>query len=209
MSSDVFQGYDGVIWDYDGVILDSDEIREFGFVECLKTFPSHQVDQLLAFHRENGGLSRFVKFRHFFEVIREEKLTEERLSQLCLKFSSIMRQKLESKSLLMQCAIRQIQHNYQMGRPQFIASGSAQDELRVLCKAQDIDTYFDGIFGSPTHKNDIVAAIIKERLDLNAWCLIGDSINDFHAAEKSNIAFIGVRNESLKNRGLSYLEGWE
>ena len=209
MSSDVFQGYDGVIWDYDGVILDSDEIREFGFVDCLKAFPSHEVDQLLAFHRENGGLSRFVKFRHFFEVIRKEELTEERLSQLCAKFSSIMRQKLESKSLLLQCAIRQIQHNHQMGRPQFIASGSAQDELRVLCKAQDIDTYFDGIFGSPTHKNDIVAAIIRERPELDAWCLIGDSINDFHAAEKSNIDFFGVRNDSLKTRGNRYLEDWQ
>ena len=54
----------------------------------------------------------------------------------------------------MQCAIRQIQHNYKWVVPSSCIR-SAQDELRVLCKAQDIDTYFDGIFGSPTHKNTL------------------------------------------------------
>ena len=59
-----------IFWDFDGVILNSNKVRDSGFEIVLKDFPKNQVELLLNYHRQNGGLSRYVKFRYFFEVIR-------------------------------------------------------------------------------------------------------------------------------------------
>ena len=205
---DVFTGYDAVIWDYDGVIINSDETRELGFVRCLTDYPAEQVQLLLDFHRANGGLSRFVKFRYFFEEIRKEILTERALLNLCRDFSVIMRQTLPRRELLFESALKQLVRNTEIDRVQFIASGSAQDELRFLCREQGIEQHFAGIFGSPTPKNEIVASILRDNPNLESWCLIGDSINDFEAAKGNNIDFFGVRDQRLSHLSLKYLPIW-
>lgn len=205
---DIFAGYDAVIWDYDGVIIDSDETRELGFVRCLKDYPAEQVQLLLDFHHENGGLSRFVKFRYFFEEIRKEELTERALLNFCADFSAIMRQTLPTRELLFESALKQVVRNTEIGRIQFIASGSAQDELRFLCREQDIDSHFAGVFGSPTPKNEIVASILRENPGFKSWCLIGDSINDFEAARRNKIDFLGVNNQELMEKNDRYIHDW-
>ncbi|HIO70318.1 MAG TPA: HAD family hydrolase, partial [Campylobacterales bacterium] len=58
-----------IIFDFDGVILDSMPIREFGFRQIFKDFPKDRVEKLIEFHRKNGGWSRFIKIRYFFENI--------------------------------------------------------------------------------------------------------------------------------------------
>ena len=55
-----------ILWDFDGVILDSDKIRVEGFKQSLKDYPSNQVQALLDYHHRNGGLSRYNKFKFFF-----------------------------------------------------------------------------------------------------------------------------------------------
>lgn len=205
---DIFAGYDAVIWDYDGVIIDSDETRELGFLRCLRDYPAEQVHLLLDFHRRNGGLSRFVKFRYFFEEIRGEQLTEGALLDLCGDFSAIMRKTLPRRELLFESALKQLARNKEVERIQFIASGSAQDELRFLCSEQGMEQYFSGIFGSPTPKNEIVASILRENPGPKSWCLIGDSINDLRAAELNNIDFFGVRNRTLSSEKHRYISVW-
>ena len=59
-----------IFWDFDGVILNSNKVRDKGFETVLSGFPKEEVDKLLKFHRQNGGLSRYVKFRYFFEEIK-------------------------------------------------------------------------------------------------------------------------------------------
>ena len=89
-----------VFWDFDGVLLNSNEVRDRGFVRVLADYPQDQVNRLLSFHRQNGGLSRYVKFRYFYEEILREALDDERLAQLCASFSEIMRLLLTDKNLL-------------------------------------------------------------------------------------------------------------
>ena len=65
-----------ILWDFDGVILDSMKVRDWGFREIFKDFDSSSIEELLVFHRINGGLSRYVKIRHFFEEILCETVSE-------------------------------------------------------------------------------------------------------------------------------------
>ena len=79
-----------IFWDFDGVILNSNAIRDIGFEIVLKDFPEDQVNLLLKYHRANGGLSRYVKFRYFFEEIRNENITDEEIGELSENFSKII-----------------------------------------------------------------------------------------------------------------------
>jgi phosphoglycolate phosphatase-like HAD superfamily hydrolase len=187
-----------ILWDFDGVIMDSNSLRDRGFEEVLKTFPKTEVDALMAFHRDNGGLSRYVKFRYFFEDIRGETITDAEVNIWAQKFSEIMMKLLINHDLLIEETLKFIKvnaKNYNM----HIVSGSDQNELRQICKALDIATYFDSIHGSPTPKNDLVADLMAiHGYDTNTCLLIGDSKNDYEAAQVNGIHFMGYGNEKIK-----------
>ena len=101
-----------ILWDFDGVILDSMPIREKGFIEVLKSFPSNQVKELIKFHNLNGGLSRYVKFRYFFEKILDRTLSETELMIWADRFSAIMKKLLIDPSLLINDSLNFIKKNY-------------------------------------------------------------------------------------------------
>ena len=84
--------YKYILWDFDGVIIDSNPARILGFKTVLKDFPNEQVEKLLEFHNQNGGLSRYVKFRYLYEVILGQKAEEEQIQYLANEFSAIMKE---------------------------------------------------------------------------------------------------------------------
>lgn len=180
-----------IFWDFDGVILNSNEVRDSGFELVLKDFPKTQVELLLNYHRQNGGLSRYVKFRYFFEVILGEKVSVDKIQTYAQLFSDIMLNELKNKDLLIKDSLKFIKENkdkYIM----HIVSGSDGDELNTLCKYLEIDDLFKTISGSPTTKNDLVKNILNEYdYSLKQCILIGDSVNDYDAAVKNNINFLG------------------
>jgi phosphoglycolate phosphatase-like HAD superfamily hydrolase len=191
---------ENIFWDFDGVIVESNSIREKGFRAVLATFPDDEVEALLDFHRENGGLSRYVKFHYFFEEIKGEEISEEEINKWAAKFSVIMLNSLKDKSLLIRetnIFIKENYKNYQM----HIVSGSDQTELRELCISLEIDHFFKSIHGSPTPKNDLVKMIIeKHNYEPDSGILIGDSINDYEAAKVNNLHFQAFGNKELESR---------
>ena len=189
-----------LFWDFDGVIMNSNAVRDRGFEEVLKEYPQTEVDALMAFHRENGGLSRYVKFRHFFEDIRRESITEAEVNIWADKFSKIMTQLLINPELLIQETLNFIKANTEK-YTMHIVSGSDQTELRHICKSLDIAQYFLSIHGSPTPKNNLVADLLEEKSYNKSTCLlIGDSRNDFEAAQVNAILFMGYGNENIKTK---------
>lgn len=178
-----------IFWDFDGVIMNSNSIRDFGFQFCLTDFPQNQIDELMVYHRLNGGLSRYNKFRYFFEKIREEEVSDATILDLSQKFSSIMKVKLCDKNLLIKETINFIKLNCK-NFTFHITSGSDENELRFICKELDISAYFKSIHGSPTPKNQLVKDLLINNNYATKNCLlIGDSINDFDAANVNGIYF--------------------
>lgn len=192
-----------IFWDFDGVLLNSNPIRDRGFEEVLKDYPEEQVKELLSFHQANGGLSRYVKFRYFFETIRGESVSDEQIQEWANRFSDIMRKLLTDPSLQIAETIAYVMawhDKIQM----YIVSGSDQEELRFLCREHDIAQYFKRIHGSPIPKKEWVKAILQEESIDEAGCvLIGDSINDYEAASANNISFLAYNNNDLINRGFT------
>lgn len=186
-----------IFWDFDGVLIDSNTIRNDGFEMVLNDFPREQVSKLLTFHQNNGGLSRYVKFRYFFEEIRKENISNEQLYEWSKLFSSIMRDKLINPNLLIKETIHFVKENYKT-LIMHIVSGSDENELKYICKSQNIDTYFKSIHGSPTPKNELIKdLIIRNNYNSENCVLVGDSINDYEAAIENNISFVAYNNSSL------------
>lgn len=203
--------YPVILWDFDGVILDSMGVRDLGFEIVLKDFPNDQVDELMKYHRANGGLSRYVKFRYFFETIRGEKITKQRLSELAQQFSEVMLRELPKTEHIIPQTLAFIQEQHQKGKEQHIVSGSDQIELRILCQKLGLSPYFQSIQGSPAPKSELVANILKNQSRLaSEYCLIGDSHNDYDAARVNGIDFLGFNNESLVGlEGAKYIKTFE
>jgi len=187
-----------IFWDFDGVLMNSNAIRDQGFEEVLRNYPQDQVDELMVFHQNNGGLSRYVKFRHFFEKIRGEFLSDEEINKWAAKFSVIMRQLLVNQDLLIQETLEFVKKNYTK-ISMHIVSGSDQEELRYLCKVMGIHNYFTSINGSPKPKTKWVAEILKEYQYEPEFCfLVGDSRNDFEAAMDNQLDFVGYNDEQIE-----------
>lgn len=190
-----------VLWDFDGVILDSMKVRDWGFEEIFKDFDQELIEKLLAFHRKNGGLSRYVKIRYFFEELLGKSINEQEVLEYAQKFSVLMRKELTNSKNLILDAIEFINKNHQ-NYNFHIVSGSDQEELRFLNKELGIDQYFISIHGSPTSKKELVANLLEvHNYRKESTCLIGDSINDYNAAEANNIIFYNYNNKSIRNYG--------
>lgn len=189
--------WQAIFWDFDGVLMNSNEIRDAGFSEVLNEFPKEQVDALLKFHRKNGGLSRYVKFRYFFENIRKEEIAEEGVTQWAQKFSEVMLKNLVNAELLIAETLNFVKKNE--NTPMHIVSGSDQKELRFLCTQLHIDQFFSSIHGSPTPKKELVRLILTQQGYAPENCiLVGDSINDYEAAQDNGVAFQAYNNKKLE-----------
>ena len=72
-----------------------------------------------------------------------------------------------------------------------ISSATPINELIKICKKKKIFSYFKSINGYPLTKKEHINFIIeKNNLNIKEIVYIGDSLNDFKAAEFFNINFI-------------------
>lgn len=204
-----FTGKTCIFWDFDGVILDSMKVREEGFWAVLASFIASQIDELLSFHRKNGGLSRYVKFEYFLVEIMGNEKNDGKVQQWSEKFLEIMRKHLTSKDRLIPEVIEFIKKNKELYH-MYIVSGSDGDELRFLCDQLEIIEYFESIHRSPTPKIILVRKLMEEKAyNPKETCLIGDSINDFKASRSNDIQFFGYNNLDLKAKGFMYINSFK
>ena len=197
-----------ILWDFDGVILDSMKVRDWGFEEIFKEYDRLMVDQLLDYHRINGGLSRYVKIRYFFEELLGQSITEEVVLEYANKFSILMKKELTNKKNLIKDSVEFIKNNHKKYNFH-VVSGSDQEELRFLNKELGMDQYFISIHGSPTPKKQLVETLIqKYQYNKESVCLIGDSINDYEAAVFNEIKFIGYNNNKLYDLSQKYIKSF-
>ena len=190
-----------ILWDFDGVILNSMKVRDWGFEEIFKNFDQELINELLIFHRKNGGLSRYVKIRYFYEKILSKSISIEKIDKYAESFSVLMKMELIKSENLILDSLDYIKTNHQKYNFH-IVSGSDQLELRFLCKELKIAQYFNSIHGSPTPKNQLVSNLLDTyQYDKENTCLIGDSINDYEAAEYNEISFFNYNNNEIRSLG--------
>lgn len=189
-----------ILWDFDGVILDSMPIRDYGFRKIFENYPVELVEEFISYHKINGGLSRFHKIKYFYNTLLSKEISKEQIQEYADKFTTIMKEQLINKKYLIQESVDFIKANHK-NYNFHIVSGSEHHELNYLCEKLDLAEYFLSINGSPTPKNELVKNLLeKEKYKKEDTILIGDSINDYEAANVNGIEFYGYNNLDLKQQ---------
>ena len=197
-----------ILFDFDGVILDSMPIRDYGFKEIFKDFDDDLVNKLLEYHNQNGGLSRYVKIKYFYNKLLKQEISEEKITNYADNFSKIMKIELVDKRYLIADTLKFIKESYKKYNLH-IVSGSDERELQYLCKELRIDSFFQSVNGSPTHKNILVKNVLSVNRYIDSeTILIGDSVNDYDAATENNLVFYGFNNPNLINVSKNYLDNY-
>lgn len=184
-----------LIFDFDGVILDSNQIKEEGFRRLFIPYGQDKAEKMVAYHKANGGMSRYEKIEYFFNEVMERPIGSEEVEAFAAEFSKITMRLLKDPAIQIKETIAYIS-SIGGSKEVFIASAADESDLSELCDCHGIANMFNGIYGSPRTKVDIVAAIIKGRAK-ERCVLIGDSTNDLKAARANEIAFIGYNNREL------------
>ena len=187
-----------IIFDFDGVILDSIPIKTEAFKKLFAQFDSQSIDKLIKYHIQNGGKSRYVKIKYFFEEILNTNINEEKINQYAEKYSQLTKEELSNSKYLIQDTLNFIKKNYEKYNL-YVASGADENDLKYICNELGLSRYFSSINGSPQIKSDIVSNILqKNNYKKEETILIGDSLNDYDAANLNNIKFYGYNNKKLK-----------
>ncbi len=198
---------ENIIFDFDGVILDSVPIKTEAFKTLFKTFPQEQVIQLIDYHLENGGVSRYEKIRYFFENIHCQPITDSEVQVYAQQYSQLTKEELCNPKYLIEDSLHFIKNNYKKFN-MHIASGADDSDLKDICKAQGLAKYFLSIHGAPEKKDKIVRSILEmNNYNIDKTILIGDSINDYDAAKTNKLQFFGYNNIVLRNKG-SYIDSF-
>lgn len=193
-----------IFWDLDGTLIDSDTIRKNGFKHIFKKFKKVEVEKLLVYHEENGGLSRYNKINYFFRVVKNQKINETILNKYASDYSNYMRQNLFDLKLKFRYADYLLKEGKAFD--QYLITASDEFEANQLCAKIKIKKYFKNILGSPKSKRqNIIDLLIKTKLSFNEVLYIGDTINDLNTCRDLRVPFIGINNPNLKDSSKYYI----
>ena len=190
------------LFDCDGVILDSNPLKTEAFRRVGMRYGAREAESLVRYHLENGGISRFEKLEFFFREIRGEAEFDDKLRAALAEYGAFVSAGL--RRCLEVPGVRDFVERLRKGKSRrtFVVSGSDEEELREVFKDRGLVQYFDGVFGSPAKKNDIVTNLYSTEQDPRrqiVYC--GDSRLDYEVAIACGIEFIMIY-------GYTEWEGW-
>lgn len=187
-----------VIFDFDGVLVESVDIKTNAFAKLFESEGDSIVKQVVDYHLDNAGVSRFEKFKYIYKEILKRELTKEVFNCLCDRFSQIVIDDV-------------VNAPYAKGAPgflkahfseysYFVVSATPQKEMEDIAVRRNIKHFFKKIYGSPTSKNDAVRMVLlEENIESSNALYIGDALSDYEAASANGVKFIARinKNESL------------
>jgi HAD superfamily hydrolase (TIGR01549 family) len=185
-----------IIFDFDGVIVDSNHIKTDAFVKLFEDYPQHIKDSVRKFHLENGGMSRFDKFRYIYANFIKESLSEDKFKKLCSGFNKLVAEEVIRAPIFegVEEFLKKNRNRYRL----YIVSGTPEGEIREIVKRRKLNGFFQGVYGSPASKKDLIEKVLKETACKNEEALfIGDSINDYEGAVGAGVTFAAKISEDL------------
>ncbi|WP_292520358.1 HAD family hydrolase [Methanoculleus sp.] len=177
-----------LILDFDGVIVESLPLKTAAFKKIFSFAPEH-LDEIIAFHLENGGMSRYDKFRHIYANILHEPLTPKQEERLASEYVGMIFESMltvpytkGAEDLLRDCS---------SALPLYIVSATPEGEMHEIARRRDLTKYFVRIYGSPKTKAECIREILNETgASPEEALFVGDAPNDWQAAYETGVRFV-------------------
>ncbi len=183
--------YQAFLFDFDGVLVDSVEVKTESFAKLFESYGLDIQNNVVEYHRKNGGVTRREKFKYYYKHFLNRSLTERELEKLCNNFSSLVINKvvaapeIPGATDLLKKRHREVKC--------FIVSATPDDEIKLIVQKRKIDKYFVEILGSSHSKKENIDYLLKKYNLLSEKCLFfGDTESDYKAAIACKVPFIGI-----------------
>ena len=185
------QDYDVYIFDCDGVILDSNKLKSEAFRDALAGEPRDKIEDLVNFHKINGGISRYEKFKYFYEVIHPSIDKEDKCKKAILRFGKIVSERLKVVDCIPGVEDF-LKNSKSLSKELYVNSGGDEKELKSLFTKRNLSKYFNEIYGSPDTKEKNLEKILNSYKEGTRYLFFGDSKSDYLAAKVFNIDFVFI-----------------
>lgn len=181
-----------LVFDCDGVILDSVPVKTRAFGRLAEPYGEEAREKFVAYHTEHGGVSRYRKFAWFFREVLNSEITEAESKAWGEKFTEYALD--EVRKCAMIPGALNVLETWHGKLPLYVCSGTPSEELRMVLEERNLARFFNGIYGSPPGKGELLKDIIRSQPGLLAdeTLVIGDSITDEQAAERNGAHFYAV-----------------
>lgn len=184
-----------IFFDFDGVIKDSVKIKTLAFSFMFEQYGTEVVTEIIRFHENNGGLSRFVKLKHYYNDLLGIEISENDLMKKAEQFSELVKQKVIDSEFI-PGAYEFLNEKYKEF-DLFIVTGTPQEEINEIMNECGLESFFISAYGSPAIKEDIIIQImLRYGYSRQEVVFIGDAMTDYDAAFQNGIRFIGCGESS-------------
>lgn len=185
-------------FDCDGVLLDSVPVKTRAFARIAEPYGAEARDRFVMYHTVHGGVSRYKKFEWLYREVLGREITPEESAELGRKFAEYALD--EVRRCPMIAGAEDVLRRWHGALPMYVCSGAPQEELELVLRERGLTGFFDGIFGSPPAKAEVLARAVSLAGVLPEECLmVGDAPTDRHAAETVGALFYGVGPEVRGN----------
>lgn len=202
-----------IFFDFDGVIAESVSAKTDAFKEMYLPYGKEIADKVVDFHINNGGVSRFEKFKHWEKQFFNKTISEDRVQELAKQFSDLVLDKVIHAEEVP--GANNFIKKYSKKLNFWIITGTPTNEISIIAKERNLSSYFVGIHGSPKNKRYWTEYLLNEHnLKREETIFLGDATTDQDAAQFSNLNFALRENEEnadiFKNyEGLKFKDFFE
>jgi len=182
-----------ILLDFDGVIIESVGIKDEAFEKLYQNYPKH-LTQIMEYHLSHNATIRFIKFRYIAENILNEPYSAKKELELSQQFSDLIMNRIVECPFV-EGAIEFLEYFFSK-IPLYLISISPEEELLKVLELRELKKYFKQVYSNPAAKSQVFRKILAdEQLDVSEVLYIGDTPEDYQAALKVGIDFIGRKSK--------------
>lgn len=188
LTASALNSYQYIFWDFDGVIKDSIPVKSDAFATLFSSFGNEIEQKVREHHESNGGMSRFEKIPLYLEWSKQT-VTSATVKNYCDQFSRLVTDAV-IKSPWVE-GVQEFLRKYSSEKTFFLLTATPQREIEEILNTLQITDYFKEIAGAPSSKANAMGDILRRyTIDSEEAVMIGDSKNDYLAANEHGVVFI-------------------
>jgi phosphoglycolate phosphatase-like HAD superfamily hydrolase len=195
--------FKNIFFDFDGVVAESVSAKTEAFKELYLPYGQEVADKVMNHHINNGGVSRYEKFRIYHNNFLNQDISEQEVQDLAFEFSNLVLDKVINSEEVKGC--NDFLNQYSKSLNFWIITGTPTSEMDIIVKSRHIKNHFIGIHGSPKNKRYWTEHIINEHnLKREETLFLGDATTDYDAALFSNLHFALREHEENESIFIDY-----